>query len=95
MSESPDPMIDVLMETMLFENRETAALLLCRLDEAGYKLKSQNEPIPDNLFVKEAGYVTQKIWQEKSEQDRVALGKPWLIGFMEGYISGRVVQHQL
>ena len=32
----PDPMVQVLMDTMLIENKETAALLLCRLDDAGY-----------------------------------------------------------
>lgn len=36
---NPDPLIEVLMDTMLFENKETAALLLCRLEEKGFAIK--------------------------------------------------------
>ncbi len=49
MSEAPDPMIDVLMYTMLFENRETAALLLERLSQAGKKIS--RKPYDDDFEV--------------------------------------------
>jgi hypothetical protein len=48
----PDPLIDVLMNTMLFENRETAALLLCRLEDTGYKIVLKTDSYYDYIISK-------------------------------------------